>query len=194
MWFLLAQEHGGEHGGAGGHGGGAEIDPTALADAANLSAALWAWGIFAVLVILLWKFAWGPIVNGLAARERRISESLKKAEEIEKAIRELSETNRSLLEKAQHDAQQIVSEARASAKNAADDILRRASEEVEAQRQRFQRETDLMVDKARDELRRDAVELTLAATARLIGRSLTDADHRRLAEESLREAESVAGG
>jgi F-type H+-transporting ATPase subunit b len=183
--LLLAQEHGG-------HGGGeAEIDPRNLTDHANVAAALWAWAIFIVLVFLLWKFAWGPIAKGLEAREHRISESLKKAEEIEKATRELAETNKAVLAKAQQEAQQLVADARAAAKNAADDVMKKASADVDAQRERFTRETQLAVDKARAELRRDTVELAIQTTAKLLGRTATDADHRRLAEQALRDAESV---
>jgi len=180
MWFLLAQEH-----------GGAEIDPRELLHPANVAAAIWAWCIFAALLFVLWKFAWGPIANGLSAREKRISESLKKAEEVEKAAREITETNRKLLAKAQQDAQQIVADARTAGQKAADDVLAKAAAEVDAQRERFTRETQLLVDKARADLRRETVDLTIEATSRLLGRTITDADGRRLAEQALRDAENV---
>src|SRR5262245_43569712 len=101
MWIVLAQAPG--------------IDPRELWHPANVAASIWAWCIFVVLLFILWKFAWGPIAKGLEARASRISESLKKAEEIEKAARELTETNRQLLEKAQAQAQGIVAEARTAA-------------------------------------------------------------------------------
>jgi F-type H+-transporting ATPase subunit b len=183
MWFLLAQE---------GHGVGPEIDPTHLTEHANLAAAIWAWCIFLVLVVLMWKFAWGPISKGLDARALRITESLKRAEEVEKAAREIAETNRQILLKAQHDAQQLVADARNIAQQAAEEVRKKATAEVDAQRERFTRETQLAVEKARDDLRRDTVELTIAATARLLGRSLSDADSRRLAAEALADAETVA--
>jgi F-type H+-transporting ATPase subunit b len=142
-------------------------------------------------MLLLWKFAWGPISKGLESRAHRISESLKKAEEIEKAARELAETNRKLTEAAQHQAQGIVAEARAAAKNAADEVVKKAHADIEAQRERFTRETQLAVEKAKADLRRETVELTIDATARLLGRTLNDADNRRLAEQALHDAESV---
>lgn len=179
MWLLLlAQE--------------AEIDPRNLGDPANWKAAAWAWGIFAVLFFLLWWKAWGPIAKGLEARAHRISESLKKAEEIEKATRELQETNAKLLAKAQQEAQSIVAEARVAATNAAAEVIRKAHSEIDAQRERSTREMQLMVDKARADLRRDTVDLTIEATAKLLGRSMTDADARRLAEQALSDAENVA--
>jgi F-type H+-transporting ATPase subunit b len=183
MWlYLLAQEH----------GSGAEIDPTNPALRENLLAAAWSWAIFIVLMLLLWKLAWGPIAKGLEGRAHRIAESLKKAEEIEKSARELTETNKQLLAKAQADAQQLVADARNAATTTANELLAKANAEIEAQRERHKREMELVVDKARADMRRDAVELTIAATARLIGKSLTDADSRRLASEALADAESVA--
>jgi F-type H+-transporting ATPase subunit b len=181
MWFLLAQEH-----------GGPEESPLDLTSHANISAAMWSWAIFIVLMILLWKFAWGPIAKGLEGRAHRISESLKKAEEIEKSARELIETNKALMAKAQAEAQQLVADARTAATATTADLLAKANHEIEAQRERYSREMQLVVDKARADLRRDAVELTIAATAKLIGRSMNDADGRRLATEALADAESVA--
>lgn len=178
MWTLLAE--------------GAEIDPTNLLDPANWKAAIWAWCIFVVLVFLLWKLAWGPISKGLDARAQRISDSLKKAEEVEKAAREIAETNKALLLKAQQDAQQLVADARNIAQQAAEEVRKKAQADVDAQRERFTRETQLAVEKARNDLRRETVELTIAATTRLLGRSMTDADGRRLAAEALADAESVA--
>lgn len=154
--------------------------------------ALWALGIFVVVLFVLKKFAVGPIVSGLQAREDRINASLEKAAEIEKATRELAETNRLALEEAQRQAQQIVSESRESGKRAAQEIVDKAHAEIESQKERFQREIRLETDKARASLRQDAVDLTLEATARLMGRMLDKDDQRRLVEEALTDAEKVA--
>ena len=185
MWLMLAQE-------AHGHEGSASIDPLNMHEPSHLLAGAWAWALFIVLLIVLRKMAWGPITQGLAAREKRITDSLAKAEEVEKAAREIGETNRKLLEKAQVEAQKIVTDARNAAKSAEAEILAKATAEVEAQRERFTRETQLAIDKAKADLRRETVELTIEATAKLLGRSMSGADDRRLAEQALRDAESVA--
>ena len=158
----------------------------------NLKAALWTLGIFLLLLFVLRKFAWGPIADGLLGREQRIEESLKRAEALEKATRELAETNRKALEKAQQEAQAIVAESRLQAQRAAEEQMRKAAEEVGAQRERFRREMALEVEKARAEIRGDVVEMVLDATARMLGRSMGAGDQRRLAEEALRDAEQVA--
>jgi F-type H+-transporting ATPase subunit b len=169
------------------------MNPLDAHDPANHAAAFWALGIFLVLFFTLWKLAWGPILKGLNSREERINSSLKRAEEIEKATRELAETNRRVLEKAQQDAQQIVHESRAAAGKAAGEIAAKAQHEIEEARDRFKNEMRLEAARVKDEIRKETVALTIAAAGRLIGRSLSGADHERLVEESLRDAESVAG-
>lgn len=181
-YVLLAQQHHDDPG----------ISPTDMAHPANHAAAFWSLGIFLVLFLLLWKFGWGPIIAALQSREDRINQSLKRAEELETATRELAETNRRAMEKAQQEAQAVVAEARVAAKRAATEVFAKAEADIEASRERFQREMKLEADKVRDDIRREAVDITLAATAKMLGRTLTQADHRRLAEESLHDAESVA--
>ena len=180
MLYLLAAE------------GGAAINPLHHADPANWKAGLWALGIFIVLVFVLKKLAWGPIVAGLNAREERIAQSLNKAEEIEKATAALAETNRQMLEDAQKEAQSIIAASRETAANTADEIVAKADEEIAAQRDRAQRELQLETEKAKAELRAHAVDLTIDAAGRLIGRTLTGEDQRRLAAEALADAEKVA--
>ena len=182
LFVLLAEE---------GHGGSL-IDQTDLFHPANHAAALWALGIFVVLLLVLKKLAWGPIVAGLDAREQRIAESLAKAEEIEKATRELAETNQAAVEAAQREAAAIVAASRDSAKAQADEIVAKANADISAEKDRFKRELEQEVRKAQAILRQDAVDLTIEATSRLIGRTLSSSDERRLVEDALKDAESVA--
>jgi len=186
MLYLLAVEEGGP---GGGHGG---INPLDAENPANWQSGVWALGIFLLLVVVLKKFAWGPIVAGLDAREDRINASLEKAKEIETATAKLAETNRQLLEEAQREAQVIISDSRDAATVAAQEITTKAQSEIEAQRDRVKRELALEAEKAKAELRAGAVDLTLQAAAKLIGKSLTGEDQRRLAEEALADAEAVA--
>ena len=184
MPYLLAQEH---------HGGHLEhINPLDSAAPENVKAAVWALLIFLAVLFILWKFAWGPIVAGLQGREDRINASLKKAEDLERATREMTERHAEAMAKSQQDAQQIVADARAQAVKAASVVAAKAQEEIEASRDRFQREMSLEAARVKAEIRQEAVALTLAAAGRVVGKSLSGADHLRLAEEALRDAESTA--
>lgn len=161
-------------------------------DMTTAKIAFWALGIFIAVVIVLKTKAVGPIVAGLNAREARINESLEKAAAIEKATAELAETNKKALEEAQRQAQQIVADAREAGQRAADEIVTKAEAELEAQKDRFQREMRLETDKARATLRQETVDLTLSASAALMGKVLDGSDMRRLVEEALSDAENVA--
>lgn len=156
----------------------------------NFATALWAWVAFGVTFLILKKVAWPALVATMEAREVRIAEGLKKAEEAEARARELVEKQEQILEEARKEAQKFLAESRAAAENVKNDMLSAAQQEIAAQRERAKKEIGLEVAKAVDELKRATVELTLEASARLLKRELRDDDHRRLAREVVEEVAS----
>jgi F-type H+-transporting ATPase subunit b len=156
----------------------------------NFATAAWVWVAFLVTFLILRKVAWPALQNTMEARELRIAEGLKKAEEAEARARELAEKQSQLLEEARREAQKFLAEARAAAENAKNEAVAAAQEEIATQRERAKKEIDLERAKAIDELKKATVELTLQASARLLKRELGDEDHRRLAREVV---EEVAG-
>ncbi len=156
----------------------------------NFATAAWVWVAFLVTFLILRKVAWPALQNTMEARELRIAEGLKKAEEAEARARELAEKQEQLLEEARREAQKFLAEARAAAENAKNEAVAAAQEEIATQRERAKKEIDLERAKAIDELKKATVELTLQASARLLKRELGDEDHRRLAREVV---EEVAG-
>ncbi|MGH9041493.1 MAG: F0F1 ATP synthase subunit B [Acidimicrobiia bacterium] len=173
-WVLLATEAG-EH-----------AEEPSFTDL-NFATAAWVWVAFIVTFLILRKVAWPALQNTMEAREIRIAEGLKKAEEAEARARELTEKQEQLLEEARREAQRFLAEARTAAENAKNDAVTAAQEEIAEQRERAKREIELERAKAVDELKRATVELTLQASARLLKRELQDEDHRRLAREVVEE-------
>jgi F-type H+-transporting ATPase subunit b len=127
----------------------------------------------------------------MEARELRIAEGLKKAEEAEARARELVERQEEILEEARREAQKFIADARAAAENVKNDMVIAAQQEITEQRERAKKEIGLERAKAIEELKKATVELTLEASARLLKREIRDEDHRRLAQEVVDE---VAGG
>jgi F-type H+-transporting ATPase subunit b len=173
-WLLLAAETG-EH-----------VEEPSFTDI-DFATAAWVWVAFIVTFLILRKVAWPALQNTMEAREVRIAEGLKKAEEAEARARELAEKQEQLLEETRREAQKFFAEARAAAENAKNEAVAAAQEEIAAQRERAKKEIDLERAKAVDELKRATVELTLEASARLLKRELGDEDHRRLAREVVEE-------
>ena len=170
--LLLATEAGGE-------------EPT-FTDLKPITA-VWVWVAFIVTFLILSKVAWPGLAKKLEERELRIAEGLRKAEEAEERARELAEKQEQVLAEARVEAQKLLADARAAADNVKNDLMRQAQEEIGAERERAKKEIGLERAKAIDELKQVTVDLTLEASARLLGRELRDEDHRRLAREVVEE-------
>jgi len=168
-WALLAAAEG---------GGGSFTD-------LKVSTAIWAWVAFLTTFFILSKVAWPGLAAKMEARELRIAEGLRKAEEAEARARELAEKQEQVLAEARQEAQKFLADARAAAENVKNDLLRATQEEIALERERAKKEIILERAKAIEELKQATIELTLEASARLLKREIRDDDHRRLAREAL---------
>ena len=149
--------------------------------------AIWAWIAFLTTFAILSKVAWPGLAAKMEARENRIAEGLKAAEEAESRAHEIAAKQEQLLAEARQESQKLIADARAAAENVKQDLLRQAQEEIGAERDRAKKEISLERAKAVEELKQVTVDLTLEASARLLKRELRDEDHRRLAREVVEE-------
>jgi len=155
----------------------------------NPATILWAWVCFGITFFALRKVAWPMLAKKMEERELRIREGLDKAEEYEKKAREIMTRQEALLDEARAESQKIVAESRRSAEHMKQEALSLAQKEIAAEKERAKREISLERAKAVDELRKAAVDMTLEAAGRVLGRELTGADQRRLAGEVLSQVE-----
>ena len=177
QWALVLAAEAGEK------GGGSFTD-------LKLSTAIWAWITFLTTLAILSKVAWPGLAAKMEARELRIAEGLKKAEEAEQRARDIAAQQEQLLAEARQESQKLIADARAAADNVKQDLLRQAQEEIGAERERAKTEIGLERSRAVDEIKQAAVDLTLEASARLLRRELRDEDHQRLAREVVEEVAS----
>ena len=140
---------------------------------------------FAILFFLLSKFAFPHILSTLDERERKIRETIEAAE------RQRAEAERRLAEyeakmKAAHkEAEALLEQAKLRARQLLEENERRLTQEAERIRTSTAREIDQERRRALEDVRGYATELALRVAEKLVERSLTDADHKRLAEETL---------
>jgi F-type H+-transporting ATPase subunit b len=160
--------------------------------AGDLGNAVWTLVIFAVVVLVLGKFAWGPVLKALQARESFILESLEKAkrerEEAEARLREYEER----LAQARTEATAIVEEGRRDADVLKTKILEEARGEAEKERERTRREIRIATDTATKELYTLAARLATDMAGRIVRKELTPQDHDRLIAESIAELSAAA--
>ncbi|MDZ7373916.1 MAG: F0F1 ATP synthase subunit B [candidate division KSB1 bacterium] len=147
---------------------------------------------FLLLLFILKKLAWKPILGALEERERRIQESLEGAEKAKRQAEELLAQQRQMLEAARQEAQEILEQSRKAAEAVRQQILADARAQANQMLEKAQREIALSRDKAIDEIRKLAVDLSIAAAEKVIRRSLGPEEHRRLVEEAIEEMKGLS--
>jgi F-type H+-transporting ATPase subunit b len=146
---------------------------------------IWTWVVFLALFLLLRKFAWPPIVRLTEERERAIQKQLAEAERLNEAAQAALEKHNELLAEAKGQAQELVAQAKTIGEKERERLLARAREEQEAILERAKREIDAERDRALADLRREAVDLSLAAATKLIQQKIGDESDRKIVEQYL---------
>ncbi|MBN2492388.1 MAG: F0F1 ATP synthase subunit B [Planctomycetes bacterium] len=164
-------------------------DPAFLAssplEASPLGIGIWVIVTFVLLFVLLYKTAWPKLLNALEERERSIRQALDEADRSRQEATALVEAHREEIARAREEARAILEEGRVEGQKLRTEIVGQARAEAEQILARSRQEIGLERDRAIEALRREAVDLSLEAAATVLGRAITDADHRRLAEESV---------
>ena len=140
---------------------------------------------FAVLLFILAKYAFPPIIETLDARERKIRESIESAErrsaEAEKRMAEYE----AKMKASQKEAEDMIAQAKVRAQQMKEENERQLQADAERIKTTAAREIEQERRKALDDVRRYAGDLALQVAGKVLERSLTDADHKRLADEAL---------
>lgn len=140
---------------------------------------------FGILLFVLYKFAFPGILSALEEREKKIRDSLDQAE------RHRSEAERTLKEyeaklaASSKEAEGILAAAKERTQRLMEENEQRLTAEAERIKGDATREIDHERRKAIQEIRTQTTELALMVAEKVVQRSLTDADHRRLADEAL---------
>lgn len=142
---------------------------------------------FIIVAILLWKFAYKPILEVLEARRQKIAESLENAAKVKQQLAEAEAKHAEILSAANTEAQKIIDEARTSASNLAAKQQQQAIADAEAIIAKANAATALERERAFSELRSEVARLVVDTTSKVTGKVLTPEDQRRLSEEAARE-------
>lgn len=142
---------------------------------------------FAIILFVLWKFAYRPVLKLLEERRQRVAEAMANAEKAKADLARAEGARQEILNQANAQATKLIEEARAAAARvqevetqkaiaAAKDIVEKARQATEAEHAR------MLAD-----LRREVGRLVVATTGRVVGKTLTPDDQQRLANEATRE-------
>ena len=146
---------------------------------------------FGVLFVLMWKFALPPITKMLDERAEKIKDSLEKAEETRVEAERLLDEYKEQLAEARQEASRVIEQGRRVADTMKDEIVAKANEERESMLARAREEIQGEKRAAMAELQAQVADLSVAVAGRLIGSTLSAADHKALIEKVVAEVGSL---
>lgn len=153
----------------------------------NLGTTVWTAVVFLALLAILRRFAWGPILGAVEAREQGIQAAIDEAAARHAEAERMLAEHREQLADARRQANELVAEGRAAAEVVRRDIEEKAREEAQVLIVRARTEIERERDRALDALRKESVELAMAAASRLIRENLDAPKDRALVERYLAE-------
>lgn len=153
--------------------------------AGNVGNAIWTVVIFLLVLLVLGKYAWAPILRGLQAREDFIRTALEQAkrdrEEAEARLKEYADK----IQQARTEASALVDEGRRDAETLKHKILAEAKHEHDLLLERARREIDVARETAIKDLYTAAARLTTQVAAKILRREIQPADHERLIRDAV---------
>jgi len=153
----------------------------------NIEPGLIIWTVitFVILLIVLRKMAWGPILTALEQRERTIRSALEEVQQARQETEQLLAQRQQMQADANREVARLLEQGREEAERLRVSMTEQAREEaqrlIEIARREIVRERQL----AMQELKNTAADLALAAAGRLLNTAMTGEDHRRLVTEFL---------
>jgi F-type H+-transporting ATPase subunit b len=169
----------------------AEAQPDILEPQPSL--AIWTVVVFLGLLFVLGKYAWKPLLNALHQREEHLEHVLLETERARNESEQLLAEHRRQMAEAEERARALLEEARAHARSSADEILAKARAAAEAEQTRAKREIESARDQALGEIRTKTADLVVSVAGRVLSKSLSDDDRRRLVESAVSELPTNGG-
>lgn len=148
---------------------------------------IWTILTFLVLVGLLKKFAWGPLLAQMAAREKVIASAVENAEKARLELEKVQQTTAAMLADARREAGELVARTRADAERLREDLRTKATAEAQQITRNAEQQIQREAARASEQIRREAVELSMAIASKVIHRNLTPADNEQLVADTIRQ-------
>ena len=151
---------------------------------------IWTIITFLVLLALLAKFAWRPLLDALDRRQDAIRKSLDDARQAKQELERLQQESAQIIREARVEADAVIGRSRADAERLREDIRQKARAEAEGIVRNAERQIQLETTRALQQIRHEAVELSVMIASKIIQRNLSKEDNERLIDEALQQVEN----
>jgi F-type H+-transporting ATPase subunit b len=150
----------------------------------DINPGLMVWTVitFVVLVIVLSKYAWKPLLKSLQDREDMIRQALDQAEKARTEAAELLKQNERNLAKAEEEYQKIIREGKSFAEKLKDEVVARAHQQAQREIQHAKEEIQRDVDAAKQQLRSEVADLAVLAAGKILDETLDAQKHKKIVD------------
>src|SRR3989344_921656 len=142
---------------------------------------------FVILLYILKRFLYKPILKVLEERKKKIETSVKQSEEMQKRFDEITKKQTEILDKAKAESEQIIEGAKNEAKILADQIQLNATNAGNETIKRTQQTLEIEKQKMINEAKREIVDVVTSITEKVVQKNLTKGDKERLVRQALTE-------
>ena len=155
-----------------------EVDPGLI---------VWVIITFIVLLWVLKKVAWKPILAALDLREKEIKDSLEKAEKAKEDAQKILEQNQASLAKAEDESKKIIDQSRTYAETLKEQMLKESKEEARKLVDNATEEIERKKNAAFEELKNQIAEISLTAAEKIMRENLNKEKNKKIVNEYLKE-------
>ena len=148
---------------------------------------IWTILVFLVLLTLLAKFAWKPLLQALETRQNTITKALDDAQKAKVELERLNQESAAIIRTARVEADSIITSSRADAERLKVELRDKAKAEADGIVKNAERQIQLETARALQQIRHEAADLGVAIASKLIQRNLTREDNEKLIDEALKQ-------
>jgi len=150
---------------------------------------IWTIVTFLVLLALLAKFAWRPLLQALESRQERIRKSLEDAERARQELERLQQESAKIMRQARIEAESIATQTRADAERLREELKQKAKDEADNILRNAQQQIQLQTRQAIQQIRHEVADIAVLLTSKLLERNIAKEDNKRLIDDTLKQIE-----
>ena len=151
---------------------------------------IWTILTFLVLVGLLAKFAWRPLLEALERRQATIAKALDDAKLARQELERLQRESAEMMRQARVEAEAIIARSRADAEVLREDLKQRSRAEAAVIVKNAEQQIQLETARAIQQIRHEAVDLSVTIASKILQRQVSREDNEALIEATLKQVEA----
>jgi F-type H+-transporting ATPase subunit b len=151
---------------------------------------IWTIATFLLLAAGLAKFAWRPLIAALTERQDAIRKSLDEARQAKQELERLNAESQRILAQARTEAESILTATRSDANQFREELKQKARAEAAGIVKNAEKQIELETARALQQIRQEAVELSVTIASKLLQRNVSKDDNLRLIEDTFKQIES----